>query len=446
MRTRTLTIAVGLAVASLAACGSDRLLVGSGPGGAGGTASPAGGAGTASAGTTGAGGAIGPGTGGATTAGAAGTASLGSAGIGGGTLTGVAGAGAAGSPSAPTPLPISALAATARIASVLWQQPQVDGAILALVQSGQIKTVEDLAGVVRQMLADSRARAGIGAFYSWWLGLDLIPKITKDPTLFPAYTPELQADIVSETEGFGNYVTLDLKGTYGMLMTAPFSLLDSRLADLYGVPGVTSTDLTEVALDPSQRGGILTQAAPLVRSSLSNRNDPSLRGAYIFERLLCHPFPGPPANIPPLDPQITPGVTVRKALAESVANAVCEACHLTLDPPGLEFETYDAIGRWRTTDNGAPVDVSGLSVLDYDSNAEVSIAGPIAYASFLAGTATARSCFAQQWLAFALRQTDATGVMPQQVTPIFQKFTDSGFDLQELIVDVLTSDTFLAPS
>jgi hypothetical protein len=455
MRTRKLTIALGLAVASLAACGGDRLLVGTGPTGAGGSSSPAGAAGMAAAGTTGVAGASATGAAGTTATGTAGTGAAGSVGTGaGGSFSsgfgGAAGttAGATGSAGAgPTPLPISSLEATARVAEVLWQQAQVDGPILALAQSGEISTVEQLTGAVRQMLADPRAGAGVGAFYVWWLGLEEIAAVVKDPTLFPAYTPTLQHDMLNETVSYGTYVTLNLKGTYGLLMTSPFSLLDGLLADLYGVSGVTGTTLTEVALDPSQRAGLLTQAAPLVLTSFASRNSPSNRGKYILERFLCRTIPPPPAGLPTVDMNLAPGVTVREALAETLAgSATCAACHNQMDPQGLEFENYDPIGRWRTIDNGAPVDLSGLSVLDFDTGDEVTIAGPIAYASYLAGNTTARSCFAQQWLAFALGQTDFTSVTSAQVAPLFQKFTDSGFDLQELIIDVLTSDTFLAPS
>ena len=136
--------------------------------------------------------------------------------------------------------------------------------------------------------------------------------------------------------------------------------------------------------------------------------------------------------------------SVRQALAASVSNGVCEACHAILDPPGLAFETFDAIGRYRTTDNGGPVDVSGLSLASVYPTPVV-FTGPVMLAGLVARADVAQRCMTRQWLAFVLGKTfsDITDTFVDEAHPAF---VASGFNLKELIVAVLTSEIFLSPA
>src|SRR5450432_3359875 len=204
--------------------------------------------------------------------GAAGSGAAGT-GVAGATGTGVVGAG-------PQPLKISGSEALRRIAAVLWNE-QPDDDLGRLAAQGSLATTKDLENAVRQMLADPRAAVGVGAFYRWWLDLDRVAALTKDARLFPAFTPALQADMADETTRFAVDVTLDMNGTYQTLLTAPFTYLNARLADLYGVPNVTGDDLRPRPVDPSQRAGLLTQPSLQALSSLGTRTAPSHRGGQI---------------------------------------------------------------------------------------------------------------------------------------------------------------------
>jgi hypothetical protein len=433
-KTPALLLTAFLASAS-SACGSNHLLVGDNPDGSspgnGGTAGHSGNGGTA-------------GNGGTTTGGDAGSTmsfdaaqGSGSAGAIGGNAgqgSGTAGAAYGDEYTGVQTLKISVDEALTRITKVLWNS-QSDAAVIS-----QYDQTQNLSTVVNQMLNDPRAASGVGAFYRWWLNLDGIAATSKDATLFPAYTPSLQADMANETETFGVKVTLAMNGDFHTLMTAPFSFINADLAAIYGVSGVTGTDLRQVALDPTQRAGLLTQPGLQALGSIATRNSPSHRGTSFLEQILCQQVPNPPANIAPLaDP--SPGITVRAALASDVQSATCAACHNLVDPPGLAFETFDAIGRFRTTDNGAPVDMSGLAIV-LDQNTPFS--GPIALAADLASSTVAQQCMTKQWLAFTLGTT-ASSLTDGQWMPAYQAFVSAQLNLKELIVAVLTSDTFLAP-
>jgi hypothetical protein len=444
--TATLT-SFALVATTAAACG-DRLLVGSNPDG--------GGPSTGAAGTG-----IMTGAAGATTTGAAGI-STGAAGFvtgtggidtgGGGTIAPGTGAGGtiapgtgAGGSSATrvvTPLEIDGTEAITRLASVLWREPpSVD--LVSQAVTGRFKTTEDLYGAYRQLLLDARARTGLGEFYRWWLKLDQLKDVKLDPATFPEYTPQLMAAMEAETETFAVEVTLMPHGRFDQLMYGQFSYINERLAALYGVAGVTGDVLRQVPLNGDQRAGLITQPALQVLNAYPKRNSPSRRGAYMITRFQCFEVPAPPPDSPPLPDTLPPNVTVRQGLAKEVGQAAaCAACHTLLDGPGLAFETFDALGRWRTTDNGLPIDMTNISVYHLQNAAPMRIDGPVSLAFQLTNSERTQECMARQWLSYVtgerFDQVDEASV--QEATRVFR---ESGFDLKELIFAVLTSKPFL---
>ncbi|HEV3031551.1 MAG TPA: DUF1588 domain-containing protein [Polyangia bacterium] len=373
----------------------------------------------------------------------------------GGTSTGTAGAsvpstGSGGGTGTVTrvvkPLGISGQEAITRITAVIWND-KPDADLTQQAAQGHFTSTSDLYDAIRQVLADPRAANGVGAFYRWWLELRTVATLMKDAQLYPTFTPALQADMANESETFGVKVTLDLNGTYGMLMTAPMSFINARLADLYGVANVQGDALGQVDLDPQQRAGLLTQPAILaLRSGLTSTN-PSSRGTYVDEKFFCMPIPPPPSGaVRPVPPPIGAGVTARQELAALLAtNPACISCHSLIDPPGLAFENFDAIGHWRTTDNGGQVDVSGLRLINVVDPA-VTVNGPIELATVVAQAPTAQNCMVRQWEAFVLGKANVDALDANlDLSDAYAVFKATGFNLKELIVSVLTTDAFLAP-
>ncbi len=144
-------------------------------------------------------------------------------------------------------------------------------------------------------------------------------------------------------------------------LTAKFTYLNAKLAQFYGISGQFNDTFQRVALDGNgQRGGLLTQASFLTVTSLSERTSPVRRGQWVLARVLADPPPPPPAMVPPLDSTTVPaGATMRERLELHVSNPTCAGCHAVMIPSDSGSENYDAIGAWRDTDNGSPVDASG---------------------------------------------------------------------------------------
>jgi Protein of unknown function (DUF1592)/Protein of unknown function (DUF1588)/Protein of unknown function (DUF1585) len=344
----------------------------------------------------------------------------------------------------PKPAQISLDEAARRVAAFLWNEAP-DASLLSPDHLGHAATLDDLPSVVAAMLDDPRAAVGIGAFYRWWLDLPELTTLSKDPSLFPEFTPELRADMAKETETFGVNVTLN--ETFVTLMTADFSFINGRLAELYGVSGVVGDDLRQVSLPTGERAGLLTQAALQALGSRATRTSPAHRGTYVDERFFCQSIPPMPPNVPGLDP-VPPGVTVRQQEEASTGvSSTCQVCHAFTDPLGFPFEGFDAIGRTRTSDDGAPVDTSSQHVRFPRMNGQWfdigSVNGPVELAKAVAFDPGAQDCFARKWLSFALGRDLRDSDEMSAVTVAYD--FEQGLNLKQLVSVVLLSPSFLAP-
>jgi hypothetical protein len=170
---------------------------------------------------------------------------------------------------------------------------------------------------------------------------------------------ELREAMQKETElYFRHVVTRDRPITE--FLDSDYTFLNEKLAGLYGVAGVTGTDLRLVTLPPgSQRGGVLTQASTLVVTSNPDRTSPVKRGLFILHNVLGTPPPPPPANVPALEASEKPKdgkePTLRDSLQMHRENPSCASCHNRMDPLGLAFENFNALGMWREEERRQPI-------------------------------------------------------------------------------------------
>lgn len=149
------------------------------------------------------------------------------------------------------------------------------------------------------------------------------------------------------------------------LLVADYTFLNETLARFYGIEGVSGPEMRKVQLGPgSHRGGLLAQGSMLLVTSNPTRTSPVKRGLFILENLLGTPPPPPPVNVPPLEAAASGNrpVTVREMMRVHREDPLCHSCHARMDPLGLALENYDAIGRYRTTELGEPIDSTGALV------------------------------------------------------------------------------------
>ncbi len=313
-----------------------------------------------------------------------------------------------------------------------------DPELFAAAEQGALSTPEQVAEQARRLLALPRARDRIGLFFTEWLQLRNIERMEKDPTLFPQYSLELGPLLEQQVQLFATYVILDQGGTAMDLLTAPYTFISPELAPLYGVAAPAGTGFSKVDLDPSQRAGLLTHVGLLASLAKANQTDPIHRGKFVRERLLCDTVPPPPVNAVITPPVVTPDATTRERFNQHRADPACAGCHMLMDEIGLGFEHYDALGQWRDTENGLPVDATGNIV---GTDVEGTFDGAVDLAQKLAQSQQVRDCLAQTWFRFAHGRS-ATAADAGHLTLLSQKFSEGAFKMSELLVAVTQTRAF----
>jgi len=254
---------------------------------------------------------------------------------------------------------VSDLELASRLSFFLWSSIP-DDELLDVASAGKLSEPAVLERQVRRMLADARSRTLVTNFAAQWLHLRNLASITPDMRLFPDFDDNLRQALRQETELFVDSILREDRSALDLL-SANYTFLNERLARHYGIPHVYGSRFRRVTLDgDSRRGGLLRQASILTVTSYATRTSPVLRGKWILDNILGVPPPPPLPDVPALkDNTVDGNLSVRKRLAEHRSNPTCAACHNLMDPVGLSLEKFDAIGRWRSAEEGTPIDSSG---------------------------------------------------------------------------------------
>ena len=236
-----------------------------------------------------------------------------------------------------------------RLSYFLWST-MPDAALLDTARAGKLHEPAVLRAQVQRMLRDPKAARFAEAFPRDWLQLRGVGMFPPDKKLYPDYDAYLEKSMVGETTAFFREV-LAKNLSLREFLDSDWTMVNARLAEHYKLPEQTGDEFRRVALRPEDnRGGLLTHAAILSLTSDGTRHRPVHRGKWVLEAILGKSPPPPPANVPAIEPTpaTQPKATLRNKLDAHKRNESCAACHAKIDPLGLAFDHYDAIGRWRT--------------------------------------------------------------------------------------------------
>jgi len=253
---------------------------------------------------------------------------------------------------------VSELELASRLSFFLWSSIP-DDELLRIAEARQLRDPAVLAAQVRRMLADPKSQALEENFAGQWLHLRNVASWKPDPDKYPQFDEPLRNAFERESALFFSNVMREDRSVLDFI-DADYTFLNERLARHYGIEGVRGSYFRKVALQDEHRGGVLSQGAVLLVTSYPTRTSPVLRGKWILENILGTPPPPPPPNVPPLDDTAaTSAQSLREQLEKHRADRACASCHARLDPLGFSLEQFDAIGRYRTQENGAPIEASG---------------------------------------------------------------------------------------
>jgi hypothetical protein len=246
-----------------------------------------------------------------------------------------------------------------KLAYFLWNSPP-DETTMALAASGKLR--KSLQQETLRLIDSSAVRKMIEGFAYEWLRIDRLENMSVNVKRYPKFTRFVKADMAEETYQFLHHV---LKNNLSIdnLIESDFAMLNQNLAEFYRIDGVFGNHFRPVKISPdAHRGGLLSQGAFLTGHSDGTDAHPIKRAVWVKEKILGDPPPPPPPNVPELDPD-TPGfdkLTLKQKLEMHRDKDSCRNCHQKIDPFGVVFENYDAVGYFRPTRRNKLIDVASV--------------------------------------------------------------------------------------
>ncbi|HMJ15185.1 MAG TPA: DUF1592 domain-containing protein [Polyangiaceae bacterium] len=325
-----------------------------------------------------------------------------------------------------------------RLSYLLWQS-MPDATLFEAAEAGKLATDAEVAEQARRMLQDPKARR-VYQFFDEWLDLDELPAMQRDTDTFAGYSNALPGLFAQEAKSFIEHVLWNEGGDVKQLFTAPYTFVNADLARHYGISGVTGTEFQRVNA-PAGRAGLLGLGGVLSVHDKPTRTSIVLRGLRVRTDLLCQTIGAPPADVVLDLPEVSAGVPQRQSLEQHRADPTCAQCHNRLDPIGIVFENFDALGRLRTEDElGNPIDTRGEITNTRDANGAV--ANAIELSARLADSQEVRECLTRQTFRFFYGRGEKTedSCSLKQLDTAFEK---SNYSIQDLLVALTQTDAFL---
>lgn len=242
--------------------------------------------------------------------------------------------------------PLEDHALASRLSYFLWNSCP-DAELTRLADAGTLHDSATLRAQTERMLKDRKADRFVADFTDQWLDLRELDLTSPDKKLYPEFHPILRDAMPAETRAFfREMLTHNLP--VRCVVHSDFAMLNQRLAELYGIEGVSGNEVRKVSLgNGSQRGGLLTQAAVLKVTANGTTTSPVKRGAWVMRKIMGLPPQPPPPTVPAVEPDISGITTIREQLEKHRSDPACAGCHAKIDPAGLALESFDVIGGWR---------------------------------------------------------------------------------------------------
>jgi hypothetical protein len=311
-----------------------------------------------------------------------------------------------------------------------------DAATLDHADSHDLRDVDALRALAKDMVARPRARDAFADFYDELFRLRELEGLGKDQQLFPTWSPALAASMRLETLYFIHEIVWSRDADARELFTADYTFVDQTLADHYGMPA-PAMGFALLPLAPMQaRAGIVGHGSWLTRLSHPATTSPTRRGLFVRTALLCDEIPPPPPGVATelADDDGTPK-TKKEKLAQHQQDPQCASCHVAIDNIGLALEHYDAIGRYRDDDGGMPID-SAMNADDLGTFASASELG-----QRLADDPRAMTCIVRSLFRGSMGHLETPGESAS-IEALEAAFEDGAFRVQDLLIELVSSPAF----
>jgi len=331
--------------------------------------------------------------------------------------------------------PLDGFELASRLSYFLWSSAP-DEALLAAAASNALGKDAEVQAAVDRMLGDFKSTRFTESFAGQFLGARKVAGHAVAPERFPQWTPAVAGSAMNEMYlYFEEFLRNDRSWTE--FLTADVNFVNTSLAPLYGMQGVTGTDLVKVSNTADKRTGFLGLAGFLALTSMDRRTSPTLRGKWVLGNLLCKEAPPPPVNVPKLEvggKDLDTG-NIREILEAHRVRPDCAGCHALFDPFGLAMEKYDAIGQYRETYlDGSAINAS--TTLNGATFEDLSGASNI-----VTNDPAFKSCITHKMFIYGLGRSPA-GDDAAWITQLEEKWAAGDMTLKRLISGLIASEPF----
>jgi hypothetical protein len=328
-----------------------------------------------------------------------------------------------------------------RLSFGLWDSLP-DQELLRAAGAGELSTREQVAKQAERMVADPRTRAKVRDFFLHWLKVEQYPDLMKDPKRFPDFDEKVASDLRTSLELTLDDVIWSEKSDFRELLLSDQVYLNGRLAKIYGANLPEDAPFQKVSLDPAARAGVLTHPYVLASFAYLDASSPIHRGVLLTRNVLGRVLQPPNEAFTPLSADLHPNLTTRERVALQTSPKACASCHEMINGLGFSLEHFDAIGRFRTKENGKPIDASG--VYQSRDGKPVKFTGARDLANYLARSAEPRSAIVEKLFQHLVKQPiRAFGA--EAVADLERRFEANGYSIRKQLVESVTVAALGAP-
>jgi len=312
--------------------------------------------------------------------------------------------------------------------------------MLDAADAGELDSLSARRALAAELLQRPEARTTLRAFFTELFRLDRVESVPKNTDVFPEWSSALGADMHASMLALIDDITWTRDTDVRELLTADHAFVNEQLAPIYALDpialGLEGQAMRKIQLPADQqRRGILGQAAMLTAGAIESRESAVKRGVFIRLQLLCEQVPPPPPDVVVELPEPQPGETMKQRLEAHQQTPSCAACHVSIDGLGYPLQIYDALGRYRTTENGQAIDTSGdvPGVGRFANVAELS--------QLLHDDARVPACLVRNLYRHALGHAEQAG-QEESIAAWTSAFAEQGYRLQALLIEMASSSAF----
>ncbi len=319
-----------------------------------------------------------------------------------------------------------------RLSYSLWDSIP-DKTLLRAAKENRLSTPEQIKEQALRMLKNPKAKLKMRRFIHHWLEIGIRGELSKSKKLFPEFNDALAYDLEESVVKFVESVIWSKSSNFKELFESKSLYVNKRIAKFYGFPEPKGEGFEKMEITKGHRQGLITQPYILANLAYHDASSPVHRGVFLLRNILGNILHPPPEAFTPVAAELHPKLTTRQRLELQTRPQFCMGCHEKINSLGFALESYDAVGRHRSKDNGSPIDESGSYLLP--SGNQQKFEGARSLATFLRGHEEVQTSFITQVFHHLVQQPilaygkDTPGEFRRQ-------FKNDKYNIQKLLAEI----------